>query len=191
MTVEMLTDNAAMLKVREGEVERLGLLFERHSARLFNFFVRLTSSRETSEDLVQEVFFRILRHRRTFRDTGDFKTWMYRIAHNTHVDWLRKKRPEIVIEDEERLQRLDGARVDRNPELELQTIQEAGLVAKALAQLPADKRELLVLCRVEQIAHRRVAEILSCNPVSVRVRLHRALEDLRGAFFKLAQERST
>src|SRR2546426_12257098 len=65
--VDSLTDNQVMWKVRDGEGEKLGVLFERHHQRLFTFFFGLTGSREFSEDLVQEVFLRMLKYRHPTR----------------------------------------------------------------------------------------------------------------------------
>ena len=61
------SDNQLMEEVRDGKVEKLAILFERHHVTLYNFFLRLTANRSISEDLVQDVFFRILRYRHTYR----------------------------------------------------------------------------------------------------------------------------
>ena len=65
--VESQTDQAVMLTVRNGDVERISVLFHRHHRMLFNFFLRLTGNRSLSEDLVQEVFLRMLKYRQTFQ----------------------------------------------------------------------------------------------------------------------------
>ena len=89
-----------MLAVRDGDVERIGVLFDRHHRMLFNFFLRLTANRGLSEDLVQEVFFRMLKYRQTFQAGTNFTAWMYQIARNAHLDQSRKRRLEIVPDDE-------------------------------------------------------------------------------------------
>jgi RNA polymerase sigma-70 factor (ECF subfamily) len=76
------SDKALMLKVRDGDLDRLGLLFERYHRCLYRYFYRLTSQRQTSEDLVQEVFERMLKYRHTYTGKGKFLTWMYQIARN-------------------------------------------------------------------------------------------------------------
>ena len=60
-------DEDVMLQVRDGEVQMLGVLFDRYQAPLFNFYSKMTQDRAVSEDLVQEVFLRILRYRQTYR----------------------------------------------------------------------------------------------------------------------------
>src|SRR5207253_9570735 len=87
-----------MLRVRDAEVEKLGVLYERHRTMLFNFFVRLTGSHPMSEDLVHDVFLRMLKYRQTFEAGNRFTTWMYQIARNAHFDSLRKRRQEISLD---------------------------------------------------------------------------------------------
>lgn len=70
----MPDDEQVMAQVRDGRVEMLAILFERHHVRLFNFFLRLTASRSASEDLVQEVFLRMLKYRHTYRGDSKFST---------------------------------------------------------------------------------------------------------------------
>src|SRR2546425_12656711 len=89
-----LTDEALMLAVKAGDLDKLGILFERHHTALFEFFSRMTGNRAVSQDLVQDVFFRILKYRNTYRNESQFTTWMYHIARNTRFDQFKKRRPE-------------------------------------------------------------------------------------------------
>jgi RNA polymerase sigma factor (sigma-70 family) len=81
-----------MISVRNGETEKLGHLFEAHHKRLYNFFLNQTGNRQTSEDLVVDVFLRMLKYRHTYKDEGSFSTWMYTIARNARVDHYRKNK---------------------------------------------------------------------------------------------------
>jgi RNA polymerase sigma-70 factor (ECF subfamily) len=83
-----------MLKVRDGDLGKLSFLFERYHRALFNFFLRSTGNRELSEDLVQEVFLRLLKYRHTFRADSQFSTWMYHVARNAQIDYFRKHKHE-------------------------------------------------------------------------------------------------
>jgi len=89
-----LDDNMLMLKVKEGDLDKLGLLFERYKKPLFGFFYGMTRDSELSEDLIQNVFFRILKYRYLFRGEGDFKTWMFHIARNVSHDHFKKNRAQ-------------------------------------------------------------------------------------------------
>src|SRR5215510_13112387 len=88
------TDEELMVAVREGQLDQLEILFGRYRESLYDFFSRLTGNRVVSEDLVQEVFVRILKYRGSYRESNRFVTWMYQIGRNARADYLRK--PRIV-----------------------------------------------------------------------------------------------
>ncbi|PYY04978.1 MAG: hypothetical protein DMG64_03810, partial [Acidobacteria bacterium] len=95
-----LPDEDLMLQVREGVGEMLGVLFDRYQSPLFNFYCRLTGDRTASEDLVQDVFFRILKYRQTYRPGTPFRAWMYQIARNARQDYHRKHPQSLPFEPE-------------------------------------------------------------------------------------------
>src|SRR6266851_2122040 len=156
-----VTDEELMLQVRDGAGETLGVLFDRYHAPLYNFYTKLTGDRALSEDLVQEVFLRILRHRKTFRTGTPFRAWIYQIARNARIDHFRKSRPQVPFEPE-----MAPAVETGDP---AQQQQESELLHRALMELPEEKRELLVVCGV----------------ATVKVRIHRALMELREVFHQL------
>src|SRR5215510_13210164 len=94
------TDENLMKAVRNGEIAKLGQLFDRHNRALFDFFAKVTGSRITAEDLVQDVFFRILEYRKTFREDSHFKAWMFHIARNARVDYYRKHQTETLLPED-------------------------------------------------------------------------------------------
>src|SRR5579862_4164975 len=85
-----------MAQVRSGEVSKLAVLFERHHRSLFRYFVSLNRDRELSEDLVQDVFFRILRYRASYDPTRAFSAWMYQIARRASLDRGRERKGEVI-----------------------------------------------------------------------------------------------
>src|ERR1700682_3066506 len=87
-------DEDLMLEVRDGAGETLGVLFDRYQTPLFNFYSKMTGDRILSEDLVQEVFLRILKYRQSYTPGTPFRSWMYQIARNARLDHFRKQRPE-------------------------------------------------------------------------------------------------
>lgn len=170
-------DEDVMLQVRDGEVQMLGVLFDRYQSPLFNFYSKMTQDRTVSEDLVQEVFLRILRYRQTYRPGTSFRTWMYQIARNTRIDQVRKVRPESPLVTEP----IATPRVTDDAERQ----QEAQLLQRALMQLPEDKREVLVLSRFQELKYDEIARLLGCEPSAVKVRVHRALQQLREVYLGL------
>jgi RNA polymerase sigma factor (sigma-70 family) len=176
MTTTM-SDEELMAQVRSGVGEMLGLLFERYQSPLFNFYLKLTGDRTISEDLVQEVFLRMLKYRQTYRTETPFRAWMYQIARNARVDYLRRKRPETSLEPE-----MSPAVV---PTDTAQQSQEAALLHRALMRLPEDKREVLVLSRFQDLKYEEIAQLLDCETGTVKTRVHRALQELREIYQQL------
>jgi RNA polymerase sigma factor (sigma-70 family) len=99
MSVHHPSDEDLMIAVREGDVDQLEVLFARYREPLYDFFGRLTGSRAVSEDLVQEVFVRILKYRASYRETNRFVTWMYQIARNSRIDYFKKHPPNAAAID--------------------------------------------------------------------------------------------
>src|ERR1043166_3085954 len=93
-------DEQLMLDVRAGEVGKLEQLFDRHHRSLFHFFLHLTSSRSAAEDLVQEVFYRILKYRHTYQPETSFRAWMYQVGRNVYLDQVGKKKGEVALPEE-------------------------------------------------------------------------------------------
>jgi RNA polymerase sigma factor (sigma-70 family) len=172
-------DEDVMLQVRDGEVQMLGVLFDRYQSPLFNFYSKMTQDRTVSEDLVQEVFLRILRYRQTYRPGTTFRTWMYQIARNTRIDQVRKVRPESPLTTEPLAATHTGITDDAERQ------QEAQLLQRALMQLPEDKREILVLSRFQELKYDEIARLLGCETGAVKVRVHRALQQLREVYLGL------
>lgn len=179
-----------MTQVQKGQVNQLGLLFERHHVKLFNFFLRMTNHRAASEDMVQEVFLRILRYRRSYETGRPFIAWMYQIAHNVHHDALRRKTLEPSAQDDTS-EFLEGLICPGPlPDASVNQRQEIGLLQEALARLPVEKREVLVLSRLHSLRCDEIARIIHCDTGTVRVRIHRALQELKAIFSRLLGEKT-
>ncbi len=178
------TDIELMAHVRDGDISQVAPLFERHHVRLYNFYIRLTGQRQLSEDLVQEVFFRILKYRHTFRGNGEFVTWMYHVARNVHYDHRDKwKREDTITGEQEEWPAEDPSAHDL-----VERTQQEEILQQALAELEVEKRELLILSRFQGLRYDAIAEILGCSTEAVKVRMHRAVNELRTIYFRLSGE---
>lgn len=143
-SLDPISDKALMLKVKAGDIDKLGLLYERYNKNLFGFFLRLSGSTEVSEDLVQTVFYRILEKRRQYKGKGKFTSWMYQIAHNLWADSYKKKRLSNT-NDFDHWDLKEGLSIDEQIAKEEQLQQ----LKYALDQLSSDKKEVLVLSRYQ------------------------------------------
>lgn len=176
-----MTDDELMGRVRDGEPGVLAEVFERHHARLYAFLSRLTGSRLAAEDLVQEVFVRMLAYRASYRSGGSFAVWMYRIARNVHKDH-RSRVDEFFIDDI-----VEPASDEPSPLDHAARMQESALLAEALAQLSDEQREVLILVRFEGLRFAEIGELLGCSEGAAKVRAHRALARLREIYFALVE----
>ena len=186
-TVDEISDHELMLAVRAGEIGKLGDLFERHHQRLYGFFVRLTNQPSVSEDLVQIVFYRILKYRHTYRDEGKFTAWAYHLARKVAADHYRKHANAPAATDPSDLHNHadsapDSAQRARDSD-------DLSFLRTALARLPLEHREVLVLSRLQSLEHKEIARLMDCSVGAVKVRVHRALKELREVYFKIRKEK--
>jgi RNA polymerase sigma-70 factor (ECF subfamily) len=179
------SDNELMMRVHDGHTYELGILFERHHERLLTHLMRMTGNRAASEDLVQEVFVRMLRFRESFRgDRGGFSGWMYTLAHNVCMDYFRRgaRRDHQALPDQE------PPGDEPGPHDQAEKGQTIAILRRALLMLPEDKREVLLLRRFGFKKYDEIAEILECPVGTVKVRAHRAIRELREIYDSLMSE---
>ena len=178
-----LTDNALMLKVKSGDLDKLSLLYERHKKRLFGFFYNMNNNVSLSEDLVQNVFLRMLKYKHTFTGEGAFAAWMFRMARNVNNDHYRKNKKHNnknelssmafrLTDDDDASAKMDQA----------DTIVH---LKKALQRLPIEKREILVLSKFKGLKYREIGDILGCSEGAAKLKAHRALNELRSVFLQM------
>ena len=169
--------------VREGDLARLGLLYERYKKILFTFFYRMNFNEQLSKDLVQNVFIRIINYRKTFRGEGEFKVWMFHIARNVNHEYFRKnKRHHINDSLEGKHERLTGYPDDI---LQESLDHDLGLLQKAITRLDAEKQEIIMLSKIECMKYRDIGELIGCTENTVKIKVFRALKDLKSEFEKI------
>ncbi len=181
--MDPLTDNALMLKVKNGDLDRMGLLFERHHRPLMGFLFHMTGQREMSEDLVQNVFYRMLKYRHTFRGDGEFRAWMYHVARNVIHDEGRTAKRSIRSQELDLYAEKIGGGVVADEHI--QKKQELRVLHEALASLNEESREVLVLSRFQELKYHEIAKIMEISEGAVKVRVHRALQQLKNVYFKM------
>ena len=174
-----VTDEQLMASVRDGDVGRLGELFERNGRMFFGYFVRLTNDPELGNDLLQEMFLRILKYRHTYRDVGSFKAWAFRIARNLVRDHYGRSGREVSLDLV-----ADAPSPTVLPLAQVENAEMVRVLHESFAELPVDKRELLVLSHFEHIPYAQIADMMSCSVGAVKVRVHRAVKDLREIFMQ-------
>ncbi|MCX6952341.1 MAG: RNA polymerase sigma factor [Verrucomicrobia bacterium] len=185
---EQRSDHALMLAVRDGELDALGELFERHHGPLFGFLVKLTGQRTAAEDVAQTVFQRMLKYRHTYRDDGSFTAWMYHLARRCAADHFRKTNAAPHATDPVDLQDFADDAPDAGDHATVRD--DHALLHTALSRLDRDDREVLLLARFQELSFAEISGILECSVGAAKVRAHRALHELRNVYFQLQQQRS-
>ncbi len=177
-----------MLQVKNGQLDKLGLLFERYNKSLYGFFYRLTSDSDASEDLVQNVFMRILKYKHTYQGDGKFTTWMFHMARNLFADHYKKSKRMGYKEDVEVTDKY--FRNEVNAESERIHSEEIDLLQRAMDHLSLEKREILVLSKFQEMRYREIADLMDLTESAVKVRIFRALKELRTIYEKLETQSS-
>lgn len=185
------SDEALMLAYKGGDVAAFEILVRRHERPVYNFILRSTGRKDTAEELLQEVFLRIVRSAPKYEQSAKFTTWAYTIARNLCIDRARKyrNRREYSLNNP-----VGGADAAGGASFQDQLVDEAGSAApveyerkiflarlrEALDELPEDQREVFVMREVSGLKFREIAEILECPVPTVKSRMRYALEALRG-----------
>lgn len=186
-TTEQRSNHALMLAVRDGELDALGELFERHHGPLFGFLVKLTGQRAAAEDIAQTVFQRMLKYRHTYRDDGSFTAWMYHLGRRCAADHFRRANNAPHATDPVQL----NDHVDEAPHAAHHATErdDHALLRVALARLGESDREVLLLARFQELSFAEISRILECSVGAAKVRAHRALRELRDVYLQLQKER--
>jgi len=148
---------------------------------LFGFFWRMSGSVDDSEDLVQTVFYQILKNRTQFKGKGKFSSWMFQIAHNLWADHYKKNHKTVLKNDMERWELKEILNADEQIDKE----EQLSHLRNALYLLDDDRKEVLILSRFLGMKYREIAKITDSTEGAVKTKVFRALTDLREQFSKI------
>lgn len=81
-----------MSEVKKGNLREMAMLFEKYHVALYNFFVHMGIRKDICQDLTQNLFYRMIKYRNSFRETNNFRSWMYRIARNICMDYMNEQK---------------------------------------------------------------------------------------------------
>ena len=178
-------DRADMQRLAGGHDAALNDLMARHARPVFQFLCRMLGNEDDANDLAQETFVRVYHHRASFRPDAKFTTWLYTIAANlarNHHRWLARH-PSISLDAESETTGQSIGDVlpstEPSPAGAAMAAERAAAVRAAVEQLPADLREVIILCEWQDLSAAEAAAILDTTPKAVDNRLYRARNLLR------------
>ncbi|MDH5641762.1 MAG: sigma-70 family RNA polymerase sigma factor [Nitrospira sp.] len=154
--------------------DAFGRLIERHATVIVNLAYRMVGNRAEAEDLAQEAFLAAFKALPTFRADAKFSTWLYRIASNKCMDWLRVKRPGQSQYDVDADEQLDlHIAEERTPEDLLSQQQVAEELDQAIQRLPPLYREAFILKHVEGLSYEEMEDILGVRGDTLKMRVYK------------------
>jgi len=162
-----------MAKVANGNLDVLKILFERHHIHVFNFLHKMCGDRMLSEDITQEVFYKLMKYRASYNN-GKFVSWMFTIARNSLNTHFRR-----VSNKTENLEAIDFKIAIQEEEK-----QDYSDLHLAINKLEASDRELVILNRFQEIKYEELAEIVGSTPGAVKTKVSRALKKLKTIYFQ-------
>ena len=175
-------DIAAMKRLAEGDDIALNGIMQRWQDRLAAFLYRLTGNHEAAVDLAQETFVRLYQSRARYEPSASFSTYLFRIAANlarNHARW-RKRHPTVSMEDEDQAFK-QVPETSAGPDETAGHREELQRVEKAIAALPHDLREAILLFTYEEMSQGDIAHALDCSIKAVETRIYRARQMLKAA----------
>jgi RNA polymerase sigma-70 factor, ECF subfamily len=185
---EARSDEELMCAFRDGEGVAFEVLVVRHRRGLFNFLLRSVHNRARAEELLQDVFLRVLRAKERYERTARFSTWVYTIARNICVDESRRARFRRHASLEEKRGKGEGSGVsmlDVTAADQVSTDQAADgprlreRMAEAIDRLPDDQREVFLMRQLAGLSFKEIGEVVGAPENTVKSRMRYALEKLR------------
>lgn len=184
---------ALMLAYQAGDETAFDRLVEVYSAQVYALLTRFLGRVPGREDLVQEVFLRVIRARRSYQPAARFSTWLYRIVFNLSINESQRRsgRTHQTLEegsdaDENAHEWADEAAAPPSQALEQGDVVQA--VRAAIAALPDNQRMALILAKYEELPYAEVAAVLGSTEKAIKSMIHRARENLRTALAPFLQE---
>jgi RNA polymerase sigma-70 factor (ECF subfamily) len=179
---EEASDDALMDGVRRGDGHAIAALYDRYSSLVFSLGLRMLGDRESTEELVQEVFLRAWRQAASYQPAlGRLSSWLLGIARNLAVDELRRRgvRPQRTAGDPEEQLALVAATNTDDPEEEVVNSAQRAEIQHALAALPPPQRRVMELAYYSGLTQAEIAEELGDPLGTVKTRMRLAAQKLR------------
>ena len=175
-----LSDELLAKQIQKGDTELFGVFVERYEQKLSRYGRKFLSDREDSKDLVQDIFLRAYENIKSFDPNQRFSSWIYRIAHNVFVNYLKKKsRTPLVFVDFDTF--LAHPIYEDPAEREREWKEMETLFAECLGMIPLKYREVLVLYYSEELSYKEIADVLEIPQGTVGVRVKRGKDALKKA----------
>jgi len=183
---EGTSDADVMLRVKAGDDSAFAYLVQKYRRPMVSFMYRMAHNAAAAEDLAQEVFLRVYRSRESYEPSAKFSTWLYRIATNLAVNYVRDtrhERPENMVSvdepDQETGLTMDVRDTSLTAEEEILRRERMAAIRQRVQALPARQRLAVLMHKYQQMDYRQIAQVLKLSESATKSLLFRAYETLR------------
>jgi RNA polymerase sigma-70 factor (ECF subfamily) len=177
-------ENALISQALGGDQRAYAALTHRHRPSVYQIILKIVHNRDTANDLAQDTFMKAFSSLASYRSEYRFSTWLYRIAANASIDYLRKKRIQalsldVPVETRDGSVEIEVADYSYHPERELVRKEQRFSIEEAIASLPPKYRDVIVYRHKEDKSYEEIADLLSIPVGTVKARIFRARELLK------------
>jgi RNA polymerase sigma-70 factor (ECF subfamily) len=161
-------------------------LYARHKDAVYRYYLRNVSNEATSQELFQDLWFKVIKNKQMYQVKAKFSTWLYTLAHHRLVDWYRRNNLEskAFVDNLDETEAEDLGQIDWNPEDEFQSKRLAKQLKQAIAELPAEQREVFILHQESALTLPQIAEMLQTGLEKIKSRYRYSIKKLRNALEK-------
>lgn len=183
--IDEVSDNDIIKSILEGNKEDFGLLQKRYKRIIGNLIKKMIRDEDDIDDLIQETFIKAYNALPTFQFSYSFSSWIYRIASNTCIDFIRKRKFNFVYIDEHTGDDDDPVYEIKDtsyqPDLEYHSKEKREILKKAIDELPDNYKTIIKLRHEEELEYQEISEKLNLPLGTVKVHLFRARKQLYDA----------
>ena len=186
MSAEQDPDAALMIRVKEGDSVAFAELVDKYKQPVMNLVYRMVRDATEAEDVAQTVFVQVYKSAARYQASSKFTTWLFTIARNLALNEIRRRsrhpvdsmdRPHPEHEDQP-LHQFEDKKTFTPPESLLHG-ELAEKISHAIAELPDNQREALLLCRQDELSYEEIAKVLGCSLSATKSLIHRGRETLK------------
>lgn len=175
--MELYTDTYYIKRIQAGDTASFACLLNKYSRPVHSLILKVVRNKEDAEELAQDVFIKVFRHLSSFKGDCSFSTWIYRIAYNTAISEVRKKKYEFLAIEETQIENVSE---EEMAEVLGQTNVNFLLdkLDNALALLSPDERGVILLFYMQEKKMEEIALITELSVSNIKTKLHRIRKKL-------------
>jgi RNA polymerase sigma-70 factor, ECF subfamily len=179
------SEGSLVERAKRGDEEAFSTLYNLHKKRVYSVCLRMTRDIADAEDLTQEAFLQVFRSIDSFRGDSAFSTWLHRIAVNTVLMKLRRRKtpPLVSLDEPMSTDSPSPKREVGKADFNLRGVVDRIALRRAAQELPPGCRQIFDLHEIEGYQHHEIAEILQCSVGNSKSQLHKAKTKMRDMLF--------